>query len=81
MFLEKWNENTDIDWWNDCRKELNIIIQTFNDWQLEGFNYGDYIKLIALIEYGKQTIGERDGRSGYMEKLEEMEQFVKLNSY
>lgn len=33
--------------------------------------------VLAKIEYGKQTIGSRDGGSGYMEELEKMEEFVK----
>jgi len=75
-FEEKWDENTGIGWWDECRKELNKIIDFYNQWQIEGFPDDQVTKLRALIEYGKQTIGSMDGGSGYMEKLVEMEDFV-----
>lgn len=32
--------------------------------------------VLSKIEYGKQTIGSRDGGSGYWDELDEMEKFV-----
>lgn len=29
-FIKKWDENTDISWWNSSRKELNKIISLHN---------------------------------------------------
>lgn len=75
-FQNKWDENTSITWWNECRSELNKIIDFYNQWQIEGFPDDQTTKLRALIEYSKQTIGSRDGGSGYMETLVEMEDFV-----
>lgn len=77
LFLEEWDENTEINWWNESRKKLNKIIRDFNQWQINGFDGGKMMKLLAKIEYGKQTIGSIDGGSGYMEELEKMETFVK----
>ena len=79
-FIKKWNEDSPIEWWNECRIELNKIIDVYNKWQMEDDFDEDKSKLVlAKIEYGKQTIGVRDGGSGYLEQLEEMEDFVKNN--
>jgi len=61
-----------------CRIELNKIIECYNTWQMEDdFDIEKSKLVLAKIEYGKQTIGSRDGGSGYMEELEKMEEFVK----
>lgn len=79
-FEEKWDENTGIGWWDECRKELNQIIDVYNHWQMEDNFSEEKSKLVlAKIEYGKQTIGSRDGGSGYWDTLDEMEKFVKSN--
>ena len=36
-FEDKWDEDTGIGWWDECRKELNKIIDFYNQWQIEGF--------------------------------------------
>ena len=77
QFEDLWSEDTNITWWKECRIELNKIIRIYNDWQLNGFSSDSTRKVLAHIELGKQTIGSRDGGSGYMEVLERMEQFVK----
>jgi hypothetical protein len=79
-FKQKWDENVPIEWWKECRIELNKIIDVYNYWQIEGFSRDKAIQVLAFIEYGKQTIGSRDGGSGYLEELEDMERFVQLNS-
>lgn len=77
-FVQKWDENTTIGWWNTSRIELNKIIDVYNRWQMEDDFSKEKSKLVlAKIEYGKQTIGSQDGGSGYFEQLEEMETFVK----
>ena len=77
-FIKKWDENTSIDWWNECRKELNKIIDCYNNWQIEDDFSEEKAKIVlAKIEYGKQTIGSRDGGGGYWDELDEMEKFVK----
>lgn len=78
-FKHKWNEDTNINWWKESRIELNKIIDIYNYWQINGFNEDEVEKLLAYIEYGKQTIGSQDGGSGYLEELEDMEEFVKNN--
>lgn len=76
-FKAKWDENTDIAWWRTSRMELNKIINFYNQWQQEdNFDVTKARLLLSKIEYGKQTIGSQDGGGGYMEALEEMEQFV-----
>jgi hypothetical protein len=76
-FVTKWDENTNIDWQRESRIELNNIIDFYNQWQICGFNQNKIESLLAKIEYGKQTIGNQDGGSAYLEELEEMEEFVK----
>jgi hypothetical protein len=77
-FVKKWNENVDVKWWKESRIELNKIIQEFNDWQIEDdLDPKKIKKLLAKIEYGKQTIGSQDGGSGYMNELRYMEEYVK----
>ncbi len=77
-FKNKWDETTSIDWWGECRKELNKIIDCYNTWQMEDDFDKEKAKLVlAKIEFGKQTIGSRDGGSGYWDELDEMEKFVK----
>jgi len=79
-FIDYWDENTEIGWWDDCRKRLNKVIRRFNKWQVEkGFDNQYGYKVLRHIEAEKQGIGARDGGSGYLEVLEEMEQFVKDN--
>lgn len=80
MFLEKWDENTEINWWNECRKKQNKIIDIFNEWQLNGFVEKDAMYVYASIEHGRQTHGSRDGGSGYLKELDKMKKFVMENS-
>lgn len=79
-FKQKWDEDVPIDWWKESRIELNKIIDAYNYWQIEGFSRDKAIQILGFIEYGKQTIGSKDGGSGYLEELEDMERFVELNS-
>lgn len=77
-FVAKWNpDDTDILWQKESRIELNKIIDIYNRWQIDdNFDQGKIKFVLANIEYGKQTIGSDDGGSGYLEVLEEMEEFV-----
>lgn len=76
-FKQKWDEDTDISWRKTSRITLNKIIESYNNWQIyDNFDINKSIIILAQIEYGKQTIGVLDGGSGYLEELEDMEQFV-----
>lgn len=77
-FKNKWDEDTPINRWKKSRIELNKIIDVYNDWQIhDNFNKEKSITVLAMIEYGKQTIGSQDGGSGYWDELDDMEQFIK----
>ena len=77
-FKDTWNEDTDIPWQKECRGKLNKIIEVYNNWQIDYDVDKEKSKVVlAKIEYGKQTIGSRDGGSGYRDELDEMEEFVK----
>jgi hypothetical protein len=79
-FLKKWNEDTSITWQKNSRIELNYIIDHYNKWQMEDdFDSKQGKLLLAKIIYGKQTIGSLDGGSGYMDELNQMEEFVNNN--
>ena len=77
MYLDEWDENTNINWWDECRKKLNKVIRKFNKWQINGMKEEKVVKLLARIEHGKQTFGSRDGGSGYWYELNKMETFIK----
>jgi len=79
QFESEWDENSDIEWWNKGRKELNIAIRQYNEWQIEGKDERDKQKLLARIEYGIQTYGQKDGGGGWLEVLDRMKQFVESN--
>jgi len=77
-FVDYWDEDTNISWQKESRKRLNEAITLYNDWQIEhDFDPEKSVKVLAKIEYGKQTYGNIDGGSGYLEELEKMESFVK----
>ena len=77
QLVEEWATNTPIDWWNDCRKKLNKVIRKYNKWQMKkDFDAVYGTKLLALVRHGKDTIGSRDGGSGYLEELDNMEKHI-----
>lgn len=76
IFEAEWPEDTDIEWWNKGRRELNTAIRQYNNWLIEGQDPDERRKLLARIEYGRQTYGQRDGGSGWLEVLDRMKRFV-----
>jgi hypothetical protein len=77
-FVQKWDEDVEISWWKESRIELNKIIEAYNNWQIYGnCDIEGSRVILAMIEYGKQTIGSQDGGSGYWSELDGMEKFVK----
>lgn len=79
-FKNKWDLPTGISWQDESRRELNKIIDAYNNWQIEEvFGELEAKILLSKIELGKQTIGSQDGGSVYWDELDEMEQFVRKN--
>lgn len=76
QFVEKWPRGTGIQWWDECRSELNAIIEAYNQWQIDGMSPDGKQKVLNLIEYGKQILGTKDGGGGYHQQLVEMQTFV-----
>ena len=76
QFEAEWDENTDIEWWNKGRRELNVAIRQYNEWQIEGKDEQEKKRLLARIEYGIQTYGQRDGGSTWLEVLQRMKKYV-----
>jgi len=77
-FIGEWPTDTAIDWWNEGRAKLNEIIKPYNQWQIDGFDAEDGIKLRARIIQGIQTFAQRDGGGGWEEELQGMLAFVEL---
>ena len=76
-FKEKWSLNTPIEWQKEGRKELNKIIEIYNNWQVnDQFDKAKAQIVLGYIEYGLQTIGSKDGGSSYAEELEDMKEFI-----
>lgn len=77
-FKRLWPTNTSISWWYEGRSLLNVVIERYNQWQLDGFNPGEVTPLIALIEYARaQLEPHRDGGSEWFREMDEMEAFVR----
>jgi len=77
QLVEEWATDTEIDWWNDCRKKMNKVIRKYNKWQMKkDFDAAYGTKLLVLVRHGKDTIGSRDGGSGYLEELDKMERHI-----
>jgi len=75
-FVEEWPTDTDIPWWNEGRAKLNEIIKPYNQWQIDGFDAEQGIRLRAQIICGMQTFATRDGGGGWLDELRGMLQFV-----
>jgi hypothetical protein len=79
-FVEEWDTNSPIGWWNEGRTKLNEIIKPYNQWQIDGFNKQEIPKLRAQIIYGLQTFATRDGGSEWARELQEMLEFVERHA-
>lgn len=75
QFVQEWPEDSPIEWWNAGRKQLNIVIRAFNQWQIDGFEKDEVKKLRAQIIHGMQTFATRDG-GNWMAELQGMLDFV-----
>lgn len=75
-FVEEWDTNSPIDWWNEGRTKLNAIIKPYNQWQIDGFDIEQAKKLRAQIIYGIQTFATRDGGEAWLEELQKMLELV-----
>lgn len=71
-FITKRDEDTDIEWRRKNRIELNRIIDAYNNWQIEdNRNLNKIERVLALIEYGKQTLPD-----DYHEELNDMKKYI-----
>ncbi len=76
QFEAEWDENTESEWWNTGRKQLNQIIRKYNRWQINGCDQNERSRLSRLIEYGLQTFAARDGGQNWAVVLRRMQEFV-----
>ena len=79
-FVSEWPTGTGIDWWDAGRTELNVIIKAYNQWQIDGFDAEEAVRLRAQIICGVQTFASRDGGGGWRDELEGMLQSVESKS-
>lgn len=75
-FVEEWPTDSPIGWWNEGRAKLNKIISAYNQWQIDGFDKEEAVKLQAQIICGLQTFATRDGGGGWADELRKMQEFV-----
>lgn len=76
-FEEEWNpDETPIQWQKMGREKLNNVIRAYNQWQIHGFNQSEKRELLAFIECGIQTFGQRDGGEDWLATMERMKKFV-----
>ena len=77
-FVEEWDTNSTIKWWNEGRTKLNVIIKAYNQWQTDGFNVEEGIRLRTQIIQGLQGFTQEDGGSGskWGKELRGMLEFV-----
>lgn len=78
-FVDNWPEDSPIAWQNDGRRRLNQIIDSYNLWLLHGRPVEAMPALLRAIEFGRQTIGRRDGGSEWLRELDGMLDFVEAN--
>lgn len=75
-YFDEWAENTEIAWWNDGRRQLNIIIRLVNAWTLDGCPGDQVERLLRHIEMGCQTFAAQDGGGGWLNCLQGMREYV-----
>lgn len=76
-YFDEWLTNTPIDWWNDGRNRLNIIIRVVNEWTINGADKDQAAKILRNVDMGLQTFAKRDGGSGWEEELKGMRSYIK----
>lgn len=76
--VDKWPEDTEIEWWNSGRRCLNNIIKVYNTWQVRGFPANGAPSLRAIIIQGieSNSLGSQDGGGDWREELEGMLEHV-----
>ncbi len=75
-YFEEWPENTAIGWWNEGRKQLNVVIREVNAWTRSGCPSLEAAEILRDIEHGIQSYGAQDGGSGWADALEEMRSYI-----
>ena len=75
-FIEEWDTDSPISWWNEGRTKLNAIIKPYNQWQIDGFDPQEASTVRALIIQGLQTFANRDGGSKWAKTLQMMLEFI-----
>jgi len=75
-YFQKWDEHTDVPWWNTGRAQLNAVIARVNDWTLDDCPRDAAGKLLRYIDMGMLTFAAIDGGSGWREVLVEMREYV-----
>lgn len=60
--IEELEVDTDIEWWNENRKRINVIIRMFNEWQTK-HRFDSYEKKVleAHIKSLRRSHRENDG--------------------
>lgn len=76
QYFDEWDEGTNIPWWREGRKKLNVVIGRVNEWTLRGRSKAKADTVLRHIDMGLQTFSTRDGGSEWAEALKEMRAYV-----
>ncbi len=75
-YFAKWDENTEIAWWNEGRKQLNVLIDRVNQWTLDGCPAAQKGRVQRELDMAVQTWAQQDGGSGWLDELKSMQDYV-----
>jgi hypothetical protein len=76
-YFDEWSETSPIEWWNEGRKKLNVLIRMANDWTLNGKPEEEKTMMLRKIDMGKQTFAKQEENGGWWEELEKIEKYVR----
>jgi len=75
LFFDTWGGNVFL----PDPLRLNRLITEFNEWQIQGFKYNEREKLLALIEFGRQTYAYRN--TEVLAFIKRIEDFINVQQY
>ncbi|WP_124115421.1 hypothetical protein [Paenibacillus xylanexedens] len=78
--IEELDTDTGIDWWNSNRERVNVVIRSFNDWQItHRFDEWEGRVVIAKAEACERYGESNDFSCWQYEILSDIKDFVRSN--
>ena len=75
-YFDERSETSPIDWWNEERKKLNVIIRSVNKWTLDGCPEDRVARLLRQIDMGLQTFAAPGCGGDWGDDLLEMQSYI-----